>query len=47
MSPFISDKSPTKCDAQLPQNNYQTRSSTSHESDKSDLLIPAIQGRGQ
>ncbi|WP_394914266.1 DUF6783 domain-containing protein [Robinsoniella sp.] len=24
--PFIRDKSPTKCDAQLPESNYQTRS---------------------
>ncbi|WP_395027580.1 DUF6783 domain-containing protein [Robinsoniella sp.] len=26
LSPFIRDKSPTKCDAQLPESNLKTRS---------------------
>ncbi|MHA9738478.1 DUF6783 domain-containing protein [Robinsoniella peoriensis] len=26
--PFIRDKSPTKCDAQLPESNFQTRSNS-------------------
>ncbi|MBS5083367.1 MAG: DUF6783 domain-containing protein, partial [Clostridiales bacterium] len=25
-APFIRDKSPTKCDAQLPESNFKTRS---------------------
>ncbi|WP_394913373.1 DUF6783 domain-containing protein [uncultured Robinsoniella sp.] len=28
LSPFIRDKSPTKCDVQLSESNFKTRSST-------------------
>ncbi|MDU3244338.1 MAG: DUF6783 domain-containing protein [Clostridiales bacterium] len=43
LSPFIRDKSPTKCDAQLPESNYQTRSNAArHWYNISQLLCNAV-----
>ncbi|WP_394909971.1 DUF6783 domain-containing protein [uncultured Robinsoniella sp.] len=37
-APFIRDKSPSNCDAQLPESNFKTRSSTALCNDVLDIL---------
>ncbi|MHA9742244.1 DUF6783 domain-containing protein [Robinsoniella peoriensis] len=37
-APFIRDKSPTKCDAQLPESNFKTRSRASYFRERKELI---------